>query len=91
LIYFLTPFLISSAMFASKWLAGLAMIDNGPAARSWLRALLIGFSFLGYFANATLNNTPLDQNIITRDASALIATGIFAYFAHAFYNSMFRR
>jgi hypothetical protein len=60
-------------------------------ARPWLRAILILFSFFGYLADTALNGTLLDPNIVSQDVLALMGTGVLAYLAHAFYNSMFRR
>lgn len=37
------------------------------AARPWLLAILILFSFFGYLADTALNGTPLDPNIVSQD------------------------
>jgi hypothetical protein len=53
--------------------------------------LLVLFSFFGYHADMAISGAPLDPNIVSQDVTAFIATGVLAYLAHAFYNSVFRR
>ena len=67
------------------------MTDNGPAARPWLRALLLLFSLVGTIAAAQLSGTPSGPNVVSADVLAIVQTGVVAYLAHAFYTSAFRR
>ena len=91
LLLLLVPFITSAIMFGVKAVAGYALVDNGPAAKPWLRAVLIGLSLLGVIATNFLNGTPVDATQVSSLVSAFIQTGVLTYFAHAFYNSAFKR
>ncbi len=64
---------------------------NGATAKPWLRAVLLGISLAAYIATQIVNGTSVDPNVVSTDLQAIVATGVLAYFAHAFYNSAFRR
>ncbi len=78
-------------MFGVKALAGLALVGNGQVAKPWLRAVLIGLSLIGVVATNFLSGTLIDPSVVSSDVTLFIQTGVLTYFAHAFYNSAFKR
>ena len=91
LLLLAVPFITSVIMFGVKWLAGLNATDNGAQPRPFLRTMLVVVSLGGVIATSTLNGTPVDPNVVSQDLIAILETGVLAFFAHAFYNSVFRR
>jgi hypothetical protein len=85
------PFITSAIMFAIKWLAGFYAVGNGPDAKPVLRSLLLVLSLIGVLTTSIVNGTPVDPNTVSDLVTALLATLGTAYFAHAFYNSAFKR
>ena len=85
------PFITSVIMFGVKWLAGLAMTDNGGQPRVFLRSMLIAFSLGGYIATQTLSGDPVDPNHVSDLVTMFLSTGVLAYLSHAFFNSAFKR
>lgn len=87
----LVPFITSAIMFGVKRLAGLAMTNNGEKTKPYLRSLLVLFSLGGVVAAGFLSGQEIDPNAVSELVVAFLETGVVAYLAHAFYNSLFRK
>lgn len=90
LIVIVLPFVVNAVMFGIKYLAGMAMVDNGPNSRLFLRSILIALSIVGSVAASIANGTPLDETGIRQQIELVLQGLVSAYVSHAVYNSSFR-
>ena len=84
------PFITSAIMFAVKWLTGFYAVGSRPDAKPVRRSVLLVLSFIGVLTTSIVNGTPVPDTVSDL-VTALLATLGTAYFAHAFYNSAFKR
>jgi hypothetical protein len=85
LLLFLVPPAVTGFLFIAKWLAGLAMFNNGASQRPYLRAILVLLTLVGMVSTSVLTGNPLDADSVTAWMTLLLQTVLGAFGSHFLY------
>jgi hypothetical protein len=82
------PFVNNGLMFLVKWLAGLAMFENGARNHPFLRFTLVLLSLIGMGATSLLTGNPIDPDSVSSLALLGLETALSFCVSHIVYRAV---